>query len=106
MKPAIQFLKIAGFLMGSALAAEEPLARPYEAAEFAVAQGKTDDLVFAAARKAGIGLARPCSDEVFLRRVYLDVIGMLPEAGRGAGFPEGHPLGQARGVDRCTAGPR
>ena len=80
MKPAFQSLKIAGFLMGSALAAEDPLVRPYEAAEFAVGTGKADALVFGAARKAGIELARPCSDEVFVRRVYLDVIGMPPEA--------------------------
>jgi hypothetical protein len=66
-------------LIAVALSAETPVVRPYEAAEFAVGQGKIDDLVFGALRKAGMQPARPCSDEVFVRRVYLDVIGMLPE---------------------------
>lgn len=61
-------------------AGEEPLRHPYEAAAFTTAEGKIDQLVFSALKKAGVRPARPCSDEVFVRRVFLDVIGLPPEA--------------------------
>jgi len=38
-----------------------------------------DKLVLAAMKKEGLRPAPPCSDEIFLRRVHLDTIGMLPE---------------------------
>ncbi len=38
-----------------------------------------DNLVIATLRKQGIEPANLCSDEVFIRRVYLDVNGSLPE---------------------------
>ena len=41
-------------------------------------QGQVDALVFAKWKELGIKPANPCSDAVFLRRVYLDVIGTLP----------------------------
>lgn len=62
------------------VAAAEPLVKPYEAADFSVGEGKIDRLVFGALHQAGLESARPCSDEVFLRRVFLDVIGVLPES--------------------------
>ena len=40
-------------------------------------QGKIDRYVFSQLRKSNIDPARVCSDAVFVRRVYLDVIGML-----------------------------
>ncbi len=42
--------------------------------------GKIDELVFAKLRRANIQPAHLCSDGVFVRRVYLDVIGTLPTA--------------------------
>jgi hypothetical protein len=61
--------------------AAEPLAvKPYEAAAFATPETKIDQLVFAAHRKAGVQTSPPCSDEVFVRRVFLDVIGLPPTA--------------------------
>ncbi len=41
-------------------------------------QNKIDDLVFARLRQLGIQPAKLCSDAVFLRRAYLDVIGTVP----------------------------
>ncbi len=41
-------------------------------------QGKIDELVFARLKQLGIAPARLCSDAVFVRRAYLDVIGTLP----------------------------
>src|SRR5262249_1855195 len=37
-----------------------------------------DTLVFARLKKLGVAPANPSSDAVFLRRVYLDIIGTLP----------------------------
>ena len=39
---------------------------------------KIDDLVQAHHRKHGTSLNAPVSDEVFLRRVYLDIVGRIP----------------------------
>jgi hypothetical protein len=44
-----------------------------------VAMNDIDNLVIATLRKQGIEPASMCSDEVFIRRVYLDVNGSLPE---------------------------
>ena len=44
-----------------------------------VATNDIDNLVIATLRKQGIEPANLCSDEVFIRRVYLDVNGSLPE---------------------------
>lgn len=41
---------------------------------------KIDELVFAQLKRKGITPANVCSDAVFVRRVYLDVIGTLPTA--------------------------
>ncbi|MBI4607256.1 MAG: DUF1549 domain-containing protein [Planctomycetes bacterium] len=41
---------------------------------------RIDELVLAKLRELGIQPSAPCTDAVFIRRVYLDVIGMLPPA--------------------------
>jgi len=53
----------------------QPLDGPFPAFEPA---GKIDELVLANLRKLGLPPAGPCSDEVFLRRAFLDVTGTLP----------------------------
>ncbi len=53
---------------------------PYEAAGEPVPGNSIDGLVLTKLRRAGIQPANPCSDAVFVRRVYLDVIGTLPTA--------------------------
>lgn len=45
-----------------------------------------DAIVGKRLKKLGIPASKPCSDEVFLRRVYLDVIGTLPTAGEARAF--------------------
>ena len=47
-----------------------------------------DTLTQSAWQSAGIQPARVCSDEVFVRRVYLDVIGTLPTANEALAFLE------------------
>lgn len=52
----------------------------------AVACGKIDEVVFAHLSKAGVIPAALASDEVFLRRAYLDTIGTLPTAQEASAF--------------------
>jgi hypothetical protein len=51
----------------------------YEMAGAGDWSGPIDSLVVSELERRGIEPARPCSDEVFVRRVYLDVIGTLPQ---------------------------
>ena len=46
----------------------------------AMPQGRIDELVFVRLKQSGIGPVHLCSDGVFVRRVYLDVLGTLPTA--------------------------
>jgi hypothetical protein len=48
--------------------------------EFPAGTSRIDELVFGKLKEKGITPAAPCSDSVFIRRVYLDVIGSLPTA--------------------------
>lgn len=59
--------------------AAEASAQPFEAGTGFVSLNAVDGLVLAKLRALGIAPANRCSDEVFVRRVYLDVIGTLPE---------------------------
>jgi len=65
--------------LGLADAGRAPI-KPYEIPSSPVPQTKIDELVLARLKKLGIEPAYPCSDAVFVRRVYLDVIGVLPTA--------------------------
>ncbi|MBI1895632.1 MAG: DUF1553 domain-containing protein, partial [Acidobacteria bacterium] len=49
-------------------------------------QGAVDKLVFARLKQSGIHPSHLCSDAVFVRRAYLDVIGTLPTAREAAQF--------------------
>ena len=59
---------------------------PFEGPAAPASQNPIDKLVFARLNKAGIEPARLCSDTVFVRRVYLDVIGTLPTAQEAGDF--------------------
>jgi hypothetical protein len=59
----------------AALAAENV----FESPAAAVARNTIDELVFARLKKLGIQTGHSCSDAVFIRRVYLDAIGTLPD---------------------------
>ncbi len=53
---------------------------PFEGEAAPVPRTKIDELVFARLHQLGIPLPAVCSDAVFVRRVYVDVIGTLPTA--------------------------
>ncbi|MGA2146189.1 MAG: DUF1553 domain-containing protein [Bryobacteraceae bacterium] len=80
------FLLFIPFL--AAAAGTLPLDRvaPFEANGPITSHGRIDDLAFARWQQLGIEPSKPCSDEVFLRRVYLDVIGALPTPEEAARF--------------------
>ncbi len=69
-------------LIGIAAPPNSPseIVRPFESSADLKPAGTIDQLVFARLQQLGITPANLCSDEVFVRRVYLDVIGTLPTA--------------------------
>jgi len=60
--------------------AQEPAAPIFDGQALPTPQDKIDQLVFAQWKRLRIRPAGRCTDEVFVRRVYLDVIGTLPSA--------------------------
>jgi hypothetical protein len=72
----------------------------FEAATDWISASPIDEAVKAALDAEGIEPAALCPDEVFIRRVYLDVIGTLPEIGEVRGFLEtNRPGKRARLID-------
>ena len=69
-------LLLAAALVGRG--AETPVVSPYERDASLAPANHIDELVLAALNKRSIEPADVCSDAVFLRRVYIDVIGTLP----------------------------
>lgn len=65
--------------VGAPAPASGPLVRPFECDTRFVPANPIDTAVLAVLKKKGITPANLCSDEVFVRRVYLDAIGTLPE---------------------------
>jgi len=61
---------------------------PFELDIEPVSLGQIDGLVSAKLKEIGIKPAHPCSDAVFLRRAYLDVIGAMPTAQEAEQFLE------------------
>ncbi len=55
--------------------------RPFEIGEETESSSPIDSLVLAVLQERGIEAAPLCSDEVFVRRVFLDILGTLPEPG-------------------------
>ncbi len=73
---AIALIAGAGFWVSAE--ASGPIS-PYEQAVGFEPVNRIDELVVASLNEAGVQPAGLCSDEVFVRRVYLDVIGVLPK---------------------------
>jgi hypothetical protein len=80
---------LAGLLLAIALTLGPVAAaglNPFETPNASVPEYRIDELVFAQLKKLGIPPANVCSDAVFVRRVYLDVIGTLPTAAEAKEF--------------------
>jgi len=68
-----------GFVLGRSAQSEAPVV-PFESSAELTAEHPIDKIVLARLTQLGIRPARLCSDEVFVRRAYLDAIGTLPTA--------------------------
>ena len=77
-----------------ASAGEGRVSSVYEQAGVATRGNAVDEAVLPMLRAEGIRPAPPCSDAVFIRRVYLDVIGTLPTAGEVRRFLSDHSPGK------------
>ncbi len=77
-----RLLILAGVLLAVAIAPAALGAdtSPFESQVVSTPPTKIDELVFARLDKLGIQPANLCSDAVFVRRAFLDVIGTLPSA--------------------------
>jgi hypothetical protein len=73
---------LAMMALTAALGADETRkpVQPFESIAELVPANKVDELVFARLKQLDISPAPLCSDAVFLRRAYLDVLGTLPTA--------------------------
>ncbi len=80
-RPVLKIMLVATLLLTVryAAGAESGVVRPFESNRKFKAKNKIDTLIRATWREKGIEPANLCSDEVFVRRVYLDVTGTLPE---------------------------
>jgi hypothetical protein len=74
--------------------AGSPVVAPYELAVWPLNATVLDAKVQAELRGKNIMPANPCSDEVFIRRVYLDLLGTLPEPAEVKRFLQDKRLGR------------
>jgi hypothetical protein len=85
----------------AALGGGPPVAPIFEGSEDVSSRSKIDELVFGQLKQLKIQPANLCSDAVFVRRAYLDVIGTLPTADEARAFLEDRSLNKRRAlVDR------
>ena len=81
---------IASIALPLALAAtasgQAPSRTPFESTATVTARNGIDEAVFARLKRLGIEPARLCSDGVFVRRAFLDVIGTVPTADEARAF--------------------
>ncbi len=68
------------------MAQETTVITPYETDKWSTAGNIIDTKVESALAKSNVKLRNSCSDEVFVRRVYLDMIGTLPNFKEVEGF--------------------
>ena len=87
-------------ISAAALSAAEK-ATPFDSPTAPTAHGKLDDLVFAQWKRLSIQPAQLCSDAVFVRRAYLDIIGTLPTGAEASTFlADPEPAKRAALIDR------
>jgi hypothetical protein len=85
MKHSLMAMFVLGMLLSS-FAASGPGSTPYEGPTAPPPRTRIDELVLGQWTKQGLEPACLCSDAVFVRRVYLDVIGTLPTAAEARNF--------------------
>lgn len=83
---AVGLLLVMACVTGAGAAGTPPAGTPFEDSSPPKPNGPIDERVFAKLQQLGLPPANLCSDAVFVRRVYLDVIGTLPTAAEAAEF--------------------
>ncbi len=79
---------------------------PFESGSDLQPAGRIDELVLRRLKTLGIQPARPCSDEVFVRRVHLDAIGTIPTSAEARAFlADKGPGKRAALIDRLLQRP-
>ncbi|NOS72395.1 MAG: DUF1553 domain-containing protein, partial [Verrucomicrobia bacterium] len=86
IKPFFARAAIIGLACGGFGVMAQPVASPFESSQPPTATSRIDELVFSRLGKLKITPAHSCSDAVFVRRVFLDVIGTLPTAQEASDF--------------------
>src|ERR1035437_9892033 len=87
--PGLAVTILAILVAGSVQAQKIPASQidpVFETPAALVPQNRIDELVFAHWKQVGVEPSRLCSDAVFMRRAYLDVIGTLPTAAEAQKF--------------------
>jgi len=79
MKRSLVVVVILAAALAGAVEARSPV-RPFESDADPAPQCRIDELVWGRLKQLAIPSAKVCSDGVFVRRVYLDVLGTLPTA--------------------------
>ncbi len=98
MKRFLPAMALFTMVCGVHIAAAEP--SPFETDAWSIQPNGVDARVLTVLKQKGIQPARPCTDSVFVRRVYLDVIGTLPEPERVRAFlADRRPDKRARLID-------
>lgn len=88
---------IFGCVVGCGLHAQDPKVALYQEARIVAPESPLDTLVFRALGQKGIK-PQYCTDAVFLRRAYLDVIGTLPTAEEARAFLNDPSLNKRRAL--------
>jgi hypothetical protein len=102
---SVLFLSITEGVVGGATPSTAPH-RPFEIDEAAVAETQIDRIVFGRLSRLRIKPAYLCSDAVFIRRAFLDVIGTLPTAQETRDFlADRSPNKRVALIDRLLARP-
>lgn len=82
----LRLLSLVGVLLGLFPLAARAESNPYEGGSAAIGDSQIDKLVFANLDRLGIKPASLCSDAVFVRRAFFDVIGTQPTAPEASNF--------------------
>lgn len=103
MRAAWMFI-LSTLVVFDTLAAEKDAAILYELPMSPTPVSRIDGFVSAKLQRLGIPQPRVCSDAVFVRRVYLDVIGTLPTAEEARAFLEDKSMNKRRAlIERLLA---